>query len=46
MDNDERQYGDSDAQAENARNRELRRRAMWRPSIDDPYPDWDDENEG
>ena len=43
MDDDERRYGDNDAQQEMAEAREAKRRAMWRPSANDPYPDWDEE---
>jgi hypothetical protein len=45
MDDDEREYGDSDAQADMAEARERRRRARWYPTESDPYPDWSDEVE-
>ncbi len=43
MDDDEREYGDSDARADMALEKEKRRRARWRPTDSDPYPDWTDE---
>jgi hypothetical protein len=46
MDEDERQYGDHDTQVETARLRALKRRAIWYPTADDPYPEvYEDEQE-
>jgi hypothetical protein len=43
MDDDEREFGDSDARADMALDKEKRRRARWTPTDSDPYPDWTDE---
>lgn len=42
MDHDEYRQGDDDARRAIAEAKEERRRANWRPSANDPYPDWED----
>lgn len=44
MDDDEREFGDNDAQADMAEAREMRRRANWVATDSDPFPDWEDES--